>query len=177
MRTVSPTPYLWLRFNATSLPMSANYECRCPPLSSSEVFEAQLRGGMREAAEKRVVVEDIDKLVFHALLKFCYTDDLALVEEWTKSAISESDGGNMPEAGKRISVLQRILAAGHKYQLARLRLWSEQQLCALIDVSSCCNVLCQARTTNTPPGFAADISQRPRLNGPPWYSTILAPPA
>ena len=114
-----------------------------PPPLSSEVFKALLLGGMREAAEKRVVVDDVDLVTFQALLKFVYSDDLRHVEEWTKSAIAESEGDAPPQR-KRVAVLQRMLAAGHKYQLARLRLWCEQQLCECIDVDGVCEVLCQA---------------------------------
>ena len=115
------------------------------PLSpiSSEVFKALLLGGMREAADKRVVIEDVDLVTFQALLKFLYSDDLSHVEEWTKSAIAESEGDAPPQR-KRVAVLQRMLAAGHKYQLARLRLWCEQQLCECIDVDGACDVLRQA---------------------------------
>ena len=95
---------------------------------------------MREAAEKRVVVEDVDLVTFQALLKFVYSDDLRHVEEWTKSAIAESEG-DAPPHRKRVAVLPRMLAAGHKYQLARLRLWCEQQLCECIDVDGVCDVL------------------------------------
>ena len=109
----------------------------------SEVFKAQLLGGMREAADKRIIVEDIDLVTFQALLKFLYTDDLSHVEDWTKSVIAESEGDAPPQR-KRIAVLQRMLAASHKYQLARLRLWCEQQLCECIDVAEVCGVLCQA---------------------------------
>ena len=109
----------------------------------SEVFKAQLLGGMREAADKRIIVEDIDLVTFQALLKFLYTDDLSHVEDWTKSVIAESEGDAPPQR-KRIAVLQRMLAASHKYQLARLRLWCEQQLCECIDVDGACDVLRQA---------------------------------
>ena len=95
---------------------------------------------MREAADKRVVIEDVDLVTFQALLKFLYSDDLSHVEEWTKSAIAESEGDAPPQR-KRVAVLQRMLAAGHKYQLARLRLWCEQQLCECIDVDGVCDVL------------------------------------
>ena len=98
---------------------------------------------MREAADKRVVIEDVDLVTFQALLKFLYSDDLSHVEEWTKSAIAESEGAAPPRR-KRVAVLQRMLAAGHKYQLARLRLWCEQQLCECIDVDGACDVLRQA---------------------------------
>lgn len=43
-------------------------------LSSSEVFKAQLQGGLRESEEKRIVVDDIDAVTFKALLKFLYTE-------------------------------------------------------------------------------------------------------
>ena len=109
----------------------------------SEVFKAQLLGGMREAADKRIIVEDIDLVTFQALLKFLYTDDLSHVEDWTKSVIAESEGAASPQQ-KRIAVLQRMLAASHKYQLARLRLWCEQQLRECIDVDGACDVLRQA---------------------------------
>ena len=109
----------------------------------SEVFKAQLLGGMREAADKRIIVEDIDLVTFQALLKFVYTDDLSHVEDWTKIVIAESEGDAPPQR-KRIAVLQRMLAASHKYQLARLRLWCEQQLCECIDVDGACDVLRQA---------------------------------
>ena len=102
-----------------------------------------VQGRMREAAEKRVVVEDVDLVTFQALLKFVYSDDLRHVEEWTESAIAESEGDAPPQR-KRIAVLQRMLAARHKYQLARLRLWCEQQLCECIDVDGACDVLRQA---------------------------------
>ena len=74
------------------------------PSLSSEVFKALLLGGMREAAEKRVVVEDVDLVTFQALLKFVYSDDLRHVEEWTKSAIAESEGDAPPQR-KRVAVL------------------------------------------------------------------------
>ena len=107
------------------------------------MFKAQLLGGMREAADKRIIVEDIDLVTFQSLLKFLYTDDLSHVEDWTKSVIAESEGDAPPQR-KRIAVLQRMLAASHKYQLARLRLWCEQQLCECIDVDGACDVLRQA---------------------------------
>ena len=43
-------------------------------LSSSEVFKAQLQGGLRESEEKRIVVDDIDAVTFRVLLKFLYTE-------------------------------------------------------------------------------------------------------
>ena len=70
----------------------------------SEVFKAQLLGGMREAVDKRIVVEDIDLVTFQALLKFLYTDDLIHVEDWTKSVIATSEGDAPPQR-KRVAVL------------------------------------------------------------------------
>merc|ERR1712232_1314585 len=43
-----------------------------------------------------------------------------------------------------MSMLQHVLAVSHKYQVARLRLWCEEQLCKHITVTEVCSVLCQA---------------------------------
>merc|ERR1712216_409649 len=41
-------------------------------------------------------------------------------------------------------MLQQLLAVGHKYQLLRMQLWCERQLCNCISIDSVCSVLCQA---------------------------------
>jgi hypothetical protein len=47
-------------------------------------------------------------------------------------------------ASKRVSVLQSVLAVAHKYQVSRLRLWCEQQLCECINEERVCVLLTQA---------------------------------
>merc|ERR1711988_161287 len=41
-------------------------------------------------------------------------------------------------------MLQQLLAVSHKYQISRLRLWCERQLCECISIEHVCSVLCQA---------------------------------
>ena len=69
--------------------------------------------------------------------------------------VLRDEGGKLPlfllghSMGGLVAALwvleQRALAASHKYQVTRLRLWCEQQLCECISVAEVCNVLCQAR--------------------------------
>jgi len=47
-------------------------------------------------------------------------------------------------AATRISLLQRVLAVSHRYQVARLQLWCEGQLAELVSVGTVCASLCQA---------------------------------
>lgn len=127
----------------------------------SEVFSRQFNGYMRESVSKEVVVEDCDVATFKALLTFVYTDDLDCMETLVHACAgggSESgrtDSGRIgaassggiatdPMASARTSLLQNVLAVSHKYQLSRLRLWCEQQLCVCITVNEACSVLCKA---------------------------------
>lgn len=41
-------------------------------------------------------------------------------------------------------MLQGILAVSHKYQVPRLRLWCEQELCEFISKDDVCTILCVA---------------------------------
>ena len=42
---------------------------------------------------------------------------------------------------QRVSGLEAVLAAAHKYQVARLQRWCEQQLCGTLGVPSVCGLL------------------------------------
>lgn len=44
----------------------------------------------------------------------------------------------------RTSILQNILSVSHQYQVQRLRLWCEQQLCMYVSKDQVCSLLCQA---------------------------------
>lgn len=112
----------------------------------SEVFDRLLNGGMREAASKEVVVEDCDFATFKALLQFLYTDDFGSIEDMVKAGCAGIAISSPTESfsNMRMSLLQSVLAVSHKYQVLRLRLWCEQQLCKGITVNDVCSVLCQA---------------------------------
>eukprot|EP00930_Biecheleria_cincta_P075979 TRINITY_DN63180_c0_g1_i1.p1 TRINITY_DN63180_c0_g1~~TRINITY_DN63180_c0_g1_i1.p1 ORF type:complete len:506 (-),score=97.06 TRINITY_DN63180_c0_g1_i1:121-1638(-) len=100
----------------------------------SEVFDRLLNSGMRESVSKEIVIEDCDAATFKGLLHFLYTDDFDCIEEMTKAG----------EHPCRIALLQAVLAVSHRYQVIRLRLWCEKQLCKSITVDQVCSVLCQA---------------------------------
>lgn len=119
----------------------------------SEVFERQLCGGLQESISKEVLVEDCEPQAFKALLQFLYIDDFAHFEDYMQEALmpkgstgaeevvpERKDGG----VGPQIAFLQDMLSASHKYQLPRLSLWCEKQLCERATVADACLVLCQA---------------------------------
>ena len=72
------------------------------------------------------MISDCDVATFKALLHFLYTDNFTSVEELIKS--TANNGEESPS--QRLALLQGLLAVSHKYQVKRLRLWCEQQLCA-----------------------------------------------
>jgi hypothetical protein len=49
---------------------------------------------------------------------------------------------------KRMSLLQDLLVVTHKYEVTRLQLWCEQQLCKHISTEEVCSVLVQAHLHN-----------------------------
>jgi len=122
----------------------------------SEVFERELNCGLQESMSREIEIKDFDLSTFKALLRFLYTDDFATVEELVKREISEGlseevSGSSSSSSNEarcsldiRIAMLQNILAASHKYQVSRLRLWCEQQLCERISKTKVCSILCQA---------------------------------
>jgi hypothetical protein len=115
----------------------------------SEVFDKLLSCGMQESVSKEIVIEDGDCSVFKVLLKFLYTDSLVLVEDDIAAIIVSSSAGsgervNVVKGCLRITLLQSLLAASHKYQVARLQSWCEQQLCECISAEDVCSILCQA---------------------------------
>lgn len=110
----------------------------------SEVFEKELTAGLRESTSKEIVIPDCEAATFKALLQFLYTDSFSCVEELVKSISSNSSSAGDESPVQRLSLLQGLLAASHRYQVKRLRLWCEQQLCESITVQKVCDVLCQA---------------------------------
>lgn len=110
----------------------------------SEVFETQLNSGLRESLSKEIVVEDCDLAGFRVLLNFLYTDDFSCVDEMVKAATASSSCESESASNARMSLLQNVLAASHRYQVVRLRSWCEHQLCGFIRVNDVLSVLCQA---------------------------------
>jgi len=137
----------------------------------SEVLARELNGGMQESFSKTVEVRDADFATFRIFIYFLYTDDFDRVMEMIKLRVDESsvaaaaDSGESPTPASDVlsvspivdlvvarqvnsiswtSILQDLLAVSHKYQVKRLRLWCEQQLCEYISKDEVCAILCQA---------------------------------
>eukprot|EP00931_Biecheleriopsis_adriatica_P054733 TRINITY_DN32240_c0_g1_i1.p1 TRINITY_DN32240_c0_g1~~TRINITY_DN32240_c0_g1_i1.p1 ORF type:complete len:534 (-),score=87.60 TRINITY_DN32240_c0_g1_i1:2-1603(-) len=117
----------------------------------SEVFDRELSCGMREAACREIHINDIDVSTFKVFLKFLYTDDLSDVEKEVNAILSEEAAskanGSTGEASTALtnhSPLLRLLCVSHKYQVTRLQLWCENQLCKFVSAPEVCSILCQA---------------------------------
>lgn len=118
----------------------------------SEVFDRELNGCMQESLSKVVQITDADFATFDIFLRFLYTDDLKSVEAMIKSqvdleklqAAASGSGSTTCVANPRTVMLQNILSVSHRYQVQRLRLWCEQQLCEYICKDEVCSILCQA---------------------------------
>jgi speckle-type POZ protein len=130
-------------------PIKAHSQILCV---RSEFFDKELTCGFRESVSKEVVVNDCDSNTFKILLKYLYTDDLCCIDDAIRMSTSSinaspTDGSNSTDTNKdnsRIALLQRLLAASHKYQASRLQCWCELQLGEHISVKEVCSVLCQA---------------------------------
>ncbi|RCV43050.1 LOW QUALITY PROTEIN: hypothetical protein SETIT_9G264500v2 [Setaria italica] len=98
---------------------------RCILAARSTVFEAELSGQMKESADATVIrVDDMDAGVFRALLCFIYTDGLPDCPPMEKAAMS-----------------QHLLVAADRYNLERLKLICEDNMCAHIGMGSVASIL------------------------------------
>eukprot|EP00931_Biecheleriopsis_adriatica_P103270 TRINITY_DN78130_c0_g1_i1.p1 TRINITY_DN78130_c0_g1~~TRINITY_DN78130_c0_g1_i1.p1 ORF type:complete len:510 (+),score=71.42 TRINITY_DN78130_c0_g1_i1:157-1686(+) len=110
----------------------------------SEVFEGLLYGGLRETTSREVAIDDCEATVFRAFLQHLYTDEFSHIDEMLKTMASSESSGSQENKSECFALLQALLSVAHKYQVARLRCWCEQQLCEHLSVSEVCSVLCQA---------------------------------
>lgn len=100
----------------------------------SEVLQRQFSCGMQESTSKEVFIDDCEPVIFKSFLRYLYCDDFATLE----GLISNKD------CGTPMSMLQKLLAISHKYQVTRLQAWCESKLCELITIDEVCSVLQQA---------------------------------
>ena len=93
----------------------------------SPVFAAMFQHDMKEAAQNRVDIVDIDPDIFHALLRFMYTDqvDLTTVEKFTS-----------------------LLSAADRYHLDLLKWKCEQFLVQALTLENCAELLMLADAHN-----------------------------
>nr|CAD1826077.1 unnamed protein product [Ananas comosus var. bracteatus] len=97
----------------------------------SPVFKAELLGPMKEKSMQRIKIEDVEAVVFKALLHFIYSDS---VPDLTEELAKESPA----------LMAQHLLAAADRYVLERLRLICEDKLCEQVDVSTVATTLAWA---------------------------------
>nr|CAD1826047.1 unnamed protein product [Ananas comosus var. bracteatus] len=97
----------------------------------SPVFKAELLGPMKEKSMQRIKIEDVEAVVFKALLHFIYSDSLP---DLTDELVKESPA----------LMAQHLLAAADRYGLERLRLICEDKLCEQVDVSTVATTLALA---------------------------------
>ncbi|KAE8722879.1 BTB/POZ and MATH domain-containing protein 6 [Hibiscus syriacus] len=100
----------------------------------SPVFRAQLFGPMKDHNTKRIEVQDMEALVFKALLHFIYWDSLPDMEELT--------GLNSNWASTLM--FQHLLAAADRYGLDRLQLMCEANLCEGVAINTVATTLALA---------------------------------
>lgn len=107
---------------------------RCVLAARSPVFTAELFGAMKEGHTGGVVrIEDMEPLVFKALLYFLYTD---LLETETMKQGEDGDDEDV--------LCQHLLVAADKYNLERLKLLCEKKLCECIHVGTIATILALA---------------------------------
>ncbi|XP_044958168.1 BTB/POZ and MATH domain-containing protein 1-like [Hordeum vulgare subsp. vulgare] len=101
----------------------------------SPVFMAQFFGDMKEKCSHRVEIEDMEAVVFKALLHFIYTD-----------TVVEFD-----EKGEEVTMLaQHLLAAADRYGLDRLKVICEGKLSDGINVDTAATSLALAEQHDCP---------------------------
>ncbi|OEL15728.1 BTB/POZ and MATH domain-containing protein 1 [Dichanthelium oligosanthes] len=99
----------------------------------SPVFKAELYGPVGEGNRECITIEDMQALVFKALLHFIYTDSLPAMEDLG------SDDKEM---------LKHLLVAADRYAMERLKLICEGILCGSLDVENVATTLSLADQHN-----------------------------
>jgi speckle-type POZ protein len=100
---------------------------RCVLAFRSPVFRAELFGPMKEKATQCINIDDMEPLIFEALLHFIYTDSLP---------------GHCKD--DKAATMQHLLVAADRYGVDRLRLLCESKLSDTIDVQTVATTLALA---------------------------------
>ncbi|PUZ49984.1 hypothetical protein GQ55_6G022900 [Panicum hallii var. hallii] len=88
----------------------------------SPVFMAELYGGMKEEGMERIAIDDIQPVVFGALIRFIYTDVLVLP--------GDLEGDDYKE------MVRHLLEAADRYGMDRMKVMCESILCRSLDAST-----------------------------------------
>ncbi|KAI3951949.1 hypothetical protein MKW92_025048 [Papaver armeniacum] len=100
----------------------------------SPVFRAMFFGSVGNPIMETVAIEEFDPFAFKVMLLFLYSDELPETHE-----ISDSDS-----LCTSTIVMQHLLAAADRFDLARLRLMCEEKLCEGITVDTVATTLALA---------------------------------
>jgi speckle-type POZ protein len=101
----------------------------------SPVFEAELFGSMAEAKMASIKIKEMRAEVFHALLHFIYTDQLA-------------EDGSGDHQTLSVELLQGLLVAANRYSLDKLSLLCDEQLASGFSVDTVATTLLLADRHN-----------------------------
>ncbi|TVU42441.1 hypothetical protein EJB05_08846, partial [Eragrostis curvula] len=93
----------------------------------SPVFKAEFYGPMSDKRKRSIVVEDMQPLVFKALLHFVYKDSLPAMDDLD---VHENE-----------EMVRHLLVAADRYAMERLKLMCESILCKRIDVENVATTL------------------------------------
>ncbi|KAF8667625.1 hypothetical protein HU200_052830 [Digitaria exilis] len=93
----------------------------------SPAFEAELVAATKakSGGRRRVEIKGIEPVVFEAMLRFVYTDELP----------------EMAEEGDAVEMAKGLVAAAHRFELERLKMMCEEMLCGRIDVNNVAGIL------------------------------------
>ncbi|KAG2730362.1 hypothetical protein I3843_01G282900 [Carya illinoinensis] len=105
----------------------------------SPVFRAQFFGLVGNPNIDKVVIKDIDPFIFKAMLLFIYTDKLPDVEEIESTTTCSSS-----------VMVQHLLAAADLYNLDRLKVLCESELCKVINIDTVATILALAEQHHCP---------------------------
>ncbi|KAF0897309.1 hypothetical protein E2562_017311 [Oryza meyeriana var. granulata] len=108
---------------------------RCVLAARSPVFRAELLGSMREHTERTICVDDMDAVVFGALLHFIYTDELPEMDD---------------EDGNAAAMAQHLLVAADRYDMERLKKVCEDKVLRHLDVGTAATSLALAEQHGCP---------------------------
>ncbi|KAF7831035.1 BTB/POZ and MATH domain-containing protein 3 [Senna tora] len=106
----------------------------------SPVFRAQFFGLVGDPSIDEVVLEDIEPFIFKAMLLFIYTDKLPDIHEVMGSTLMCS----------QTVMVQHLLAAADLYNLDRLKLLCESNLCEEINTDNVATTLALAEQHHCP---------------------------
>mmetsp|Transcript_78247 Transcript_78247/g.175351 ORF Transcript_78247/g.175351 Transcript_78247/m.175351 type:complete len:516 (-) Transcript_78247:18-1565(-) len=123
-------------------------------IARCEFFEKQFQSGMSESVSKEVMIDDCEPDAFKAFLQYLYSDDFSYVDACMKKCEAAADdvmvgidtaNNSAPILSRsKASFLQDVFSLSNKYQVIRLSMWCQQQLCDLISDANVCAVLIQA---------------------------------